>query len=136
MDSVLRDLGNTALGLSVYRNPAYYVRGTKIGFIPKPTEAGATAIAIWYIKIVSELSADSDEIDIPFPDRYYESIALEAAANLLRKGQQEEVVARQYLVEAKQLREDMQIELEDRISDDSKSIVDTVGEDLDFSTPM
>src|SRR3990167_5875318 len=134
MDSVLRDLGNSALGISVYRNPAYYVRGNTIGFIPFPTETGATAIGIWYIKTVSELSDSTDAIDIPFPDRYYEAISLEAAAMLLRKGQQEEVAARQYLQEAKELRIEMQIELEDRISDDAKSITDTVGEDLDFSS--
>jgi len=133
MDSVLRDLGNSALGISVWRNPAYYIRGSIIGFIPIPTEGGTSALTLWYVKTVTELSDDGDSIDIPFPDRYYDAISLEAAGTLLRKGQQEEVVAARYLGEAEARRTKMRQELEDRVSDDSKSIIDTAGADVDFS---
>ena len=133
MDSVLRDLGNSALGISVWRNPAYYLRGNTIGFIPVPTEGGSGALKLWYIKTLSELSSGSDEIDIPFPDRYFDSIVLEAVGTLLRKGQQEERVAMVYLSQAQEWRDKMRNELEDRIADDTKSITDTIGEDVDFS---
>lgn len=133
MDSILRDLGSSALGISVWRNPAYYIRGNKIGFIPVPTRGGASAITLWYIKTVSELSSSSDAIDIPFPDRYFESIPLEAAGTLLRKGQQEELAARAYLLDAQDRRDKMRNELEDRVSDDAKRIIDTMGNDVDFS---
>lgn len=133
MDSVLRDLGNSALGISVYRNPAYYRRGDYFGFIPVPTESGADMITLWYIGTISELSSDSDTIHIPFADRYYDTIALEAAGTLLRKGQQEEAAAKMYLQDAETRRQQMQVELKDSISDDNMGIVDTVGDDIDFS---
>ena len=64
MDSVLRDLGNSALGITVYRNPAYYVRGNVIGFIPEPTKSGSSAITLWYIKTISELSNLSVSVSV------------------------------------------------------------------------
>lgn len=134
MDSVLRDLGNSALGITVYRNPAYYVRGTSFGFIPIPTEAGASAITVWYIAIPSELSASSDAINIPFPDRYGQLISLGAASVLLRKGQQEEVVAKEYLRNFEMGIIKMKQELEDRIAEGVKSVVDTAGMDNDFES--
>lgn len=133
MDSVLRDLGNGASSVSTASGPAYYVRGTTIGFIPIPDSAGTNAIKFWYVAIPDELSSGTDAINIPFPDRYYESIPIEAAGNLLRKGQQEEEVAAGYLADAKDRREKMSMELEDRIADSSKSIIDTTGESLNFS---
>lgn len=136
MDSVLRDLGNSALGITVYRSPAYYLRGNTLGFIPAPTRSGTNAITLWYIKTISELSSASDTIDIPFPDRYFDAISLEAAGTLLRKSQQEEEVARQYLRDAEERRQKMMMELEDRTADDAKQIVDTTGGDVDFSVPL
>src|SRR3990167_3695207 len=135
MDSVLRDLGNSAQGITVYRNPSYYIRGNIFGIIPAPTRDGDEAITMWYVKQISELSAASDEIDIPFEDRYANLIALGASATLLRKGQQEEAVASQYLAEFANGIEKMQEELKDRIADDNyKSIIDTVGDDVDFAS--
>lgn len=136
MDEVMGDLNSTTLSPTVFRNPAYFIRGNKIGFIPVPDESGTDAITLWYIKTIDELSAVTDEIDIPFPDRYYNSIILEAAGNLLRKGQQEETVARQYLLEARESRDQMTTELEDRVADSGKVIVDVLGEDVDFSQPV
>lgn len=136
IDSVNRDLGNSSLGITVYRNPAYYVRGNIIGFIPVPTESGDENIVLWYIKQVPELSATTDTIDIPFPDRYGQLISLGAAAVLLRKGQQEEVVASKYFSDFEDGIEKMKLELEDRVADDVKMIVDTQGLQMDMSTPF
>lgn len=135
MDSVRRDLGYSTQGMTVAGTPSYYIRGDKLGFIPFPTVAGSDAITLWYIKIISELSSNTDAIDIPFPDRYYDSIALEASGTLLRKSQQEEEVAKVYLQDAEMRRMKMVEELEDRQADDSKMIVDTQGDDVDFSSP-
>lgn len=135
MDSVLRDLGNSSLGITVYKNPSYYIRGTTVGIIPAPTQAGSTAITLWYIKNISELSATTDTIDIPFPDRYGQLISLGAAATLLRKGQQEELVASKYFADYENGKVKMMEELEDRLADGNKQIVDTAGEDLDFGAP-
>lgn len=141
IDAVMRDLGNSALGLTVYRNPAYYyigsgsgATGATLGFIPEPTKTGTNAIKIWYIPLIVDLSAASDEINIPYPDRYFTIIAKSAAGTLLRKGQQEEEVASRYLGEAKADLDTLQQEIEDRVSDDVKFIVDTSGEDVDFTS--
>lgn len=134
LDAVLRDLGDSSSGVTVLRTPCYYIRGSLIGFLPVPTETGSAAITLWYVKQISELSSASDTIDIPFPDRYYDAIALQAAATLLRKGQQEEVVAARYLQEAKDLRDQMMAELEDRTADHTKQVEDLIGDDIDFTS--
>lgn len=141
IDSVLRDLGNSALGITVYRNPAYYLLGSstgssgiKIGIIPKPTRSGTDAIKLWYIPVQADLSATSDSPNIPYPDRYYKLISLYAAATLLRKGQQEEEVALTYMKEFNFGLAKMQQQLEDRVADSGKSIVDTAGMDNDFDS--
>lgn len=133
LDQILRDLGNTYEGINMARNPCYYIRGNNIGLIPIPTDGGSTAFTLWYIKVISELSEDTDAINIPFPDRYGPLIALGAAGSLLRKGQQEEAVALRYLQEFRNGLLKMQAELEDRIADDAKSVIDTQGDDVDFS---
>lgn len=134
LDAVMRNLANAAV-FSPSGEPVYYIMGNKIGFVPIPEQSGSTAIALWYIKTPDELSSTTDEIDIPFADRYYGIISLIAAATLLRKGQQEEAVASKYMQEAEVKMQKMQIELQDRVSDDVKTIIDTAGEDLDFSAP-
>lgn len=125
LDSILQSLDGSVAGIMTTRNSAYYLRGQILGLLPVPTASATGGLALWYIKIVSELSSSTDEINIPFPDRYYDAISLEAAGTLLRKGQQEEIVAAKYLSEAELRRQQMQIELKDRISDDTKSIVVT-----------
>lgn len=134
MDSVLRDLENNSMGLTVNSNAVFYVRGSLIGFIPIPTRTGTNAITLWYIATPSELSSSSDVINIPFPDRYAQLISLGAAATLLRKGQQEESVATRYLQEYNTGLAKMKQELEDRIADWSKGVVDTLGYDVDFTS--
>lgn len=133
------ELANTAIGISVFRNAAYYLigsstgaNGIKLGFIPIPTRNGTNAIKIWYIPEIAELSAAGSTINIPWPDRYGKLISLYAAATLLRKGQQEEEVARQYMGEFEVGMAKMKQQLEDRISDGSKAIIDTENQDTDF----
>lgn len=141
IDSVLRDLGNSALGITVYRNPAYYLIGSstgssgiKIGIIPKPTAVGTDAIKLWYVPVQADLTSSSDAPNIPYADRYYKLISLYAAATLLRKGQQEEEVAQNYMKEFQFGLSKMQQQLEDRVADSGKSIVDTAGMDNDFDS--
>lgn len=133
MDAMQRDLQGTNLGMIINRNPAYYVYGLqssggiKIGIIPKPDKSDTDAFQIWYVPVVADLSSATDEINIPYPDRYFKLISLYAAAQLLRKGQQEEAVASRYLLEFEMGIEKMKQQLEDFISDDSKYIIDTEG---------
>lgn len=140
INSVLRDLGNSALGISVFRNPAYYLYGSgtgssgvKLGFIPIPTRTGTNAIKVWYIQVQSDLSASTDNVNIPYADRYFKLISLYAAAQLLRKGQQEEIAAKAYMDEFMLGEERMKQQIEDRTADDTKQVIDTLGYDVDFS---
>lgn len=135
LDSVRVNLGNTNQGLGILRNPTYYIQGSYIGFLPVPTAAGDENIKIWYIKQISDLSSDSSEINIPYPDRYYGIITKAAAAECLRKGQQEPVEAKRLEDEAQDDIDRMKRELEDRIAEEAKSVVDVSGESLDFGTP-
>jgi len=132
IDSVRRDLANTTLGISVLRNPAYYIKGSVIGFIPIPQESGTDNIKIWYITTKDDLVNPTDTIDIPYPDRYGHLIPLYAAGTLLRKGQQEETVAARYLAEFEAGLLKMQQELEDRVAEEGKYVVDVLAENLDF----
>ena len=140
INNVQRDLGNSALGITVYRNAAYYLYGSstgssgvKLGFIPIPTRNGTNAVKIWYIPTISDLSSSTDNLNIPYVDRYFKLVSLYAASQLLRKGQQEETAAGNYMREFLLGLERMKQQLEDRVSDDVKQVVDTVGMDIDFS---
>lgn len=130
IDQVRRDLAVTTLGPSILRNPGYYIVGNNIGFIPIPTvsSTGTDAIKIWYVQYQSDLSATTDVINIPYPDRFYSSIAKYAAAQLLRKGQQEELAARQLMDEFNNDLLEMKRQLEDRIEEETKSVIDVHGD--------
>lgn len=135
LDDVKKDLGNTSIG--TLRAPSYYLIGRasnlKLGFIPVPNEDGTDAIKIWYVYLVSDLSETTDTPDIPYEDRYSRLIGYGAAADLLRKGQQEEVAAARYRAEFELGLEKMKQQLEDRRADGVKTITDTIGMDTDFS---
>lgn len=137
MDEVRRDLGNTVIATSVSRNAAYYLYGTgtsaKIGFIPIPTIAGSAGIKLWYVKVLTDLSGSNTTVDIPYPDRFSWIISLGAAANLLRKGQQEETAAARYRQEFEVEIEKMKQALEDRVAEESKTIIEVTGDITDFS---
>jgi hypothetical protein len=138
LDQVLTDLENTNPPISAVHAPVYYVIGGgspdyKIGFIPIPTENGTDAGKLWFVKEVDELVDSTDPVLIPYVDRFAPLISRYAAAVLLQKGQQEDksAIAHLQLFQAGLLK--MQQQLESRIADDVKTVVDTAGEDVDFS---
>lgn len=139
LDSIRTNLTNNTTGLSIVTNAVYYLYGNTLGFLPYPTQssqAGAAGIKMWYVYSLPDLSSLTDQINIPYPNRYYAIISKIAAGNLLRKGQQEEKVAARYLAESEQDIVKMQEELRERISDGTKSVVDTLGEFTDFDGPQ
>jgi len=135
IDEVRHDLGHATTGVTVVRNPIYYLQGNIIGFIPVPTEVGDEAIKIWYVKNQVDLSDDTDTINIPYPDRYYAIISKAAASGALRKGQQEPVEAERLENEAQKDIQRMQRELEDRVAEEGKRVIDTSLNNLDFGSP-
>lgn len=133
IDAVRVRLGETNLGSNILRNPAYYFIGGTLGFLPIPDKAGTNAIKVWYVPTLSDLSSDTSTIDIPYPARYWHLIAEGAAADALRFGQQDSIEADKFdqkFVAGVIL---MQEELEDKVADDTKYIIDVTGENLDFS---
>lgn len=117
--------------------PLYQITGGYIRLLPIPTTSVTSGLRMEYIKTISELSSDTDEINIPFPDRYGRLITLGAAAQLLRKGQQEESVAAKYQEDFQIGLEKMKQELEDRNTDGTKVILDVLGENINFErTPV
>jgi len=134
--SLIRDQLSNA-GVGAQRNPRYYVYGFessfKIGLIPVPDKVSTGGIRMWYTPVIANVVSGTDVFNIPYPDRYAGIIALEAAAHLLRKGQQEETVAARYIEEANAMRENMMQELEDRVSDEGRMIEDTQQMNTDFS---
>lgn len=135
-DDVTRDMGSTTGSLSPFRRIAYYVYGfgdgMKMGFIPIPQDGGVDAVKIWYVPIVDDLVLSTDEINIPYPDAYYHIASMFAAANLLSKGQQEEVAAKQLLIRATAGEMQMRQQLEDRVADEANKTTNTSDEDVDF----
>jgi hypothetical protein len=113
--------------------PLADLSGNFIRFLPVPTEDVTEGILITYIRQATELEETSDTIDIPFPDRYAKYIAIGAAGELLRKGQQEETVASRYDDKFAIGLEKMKQELENRYADGNKMILDMVGDWNDFS---
>lgn len=134
IDGVRRDLGMQNVGATVTTGSRYYLVGDKIGFIRIPDKAGTDAIKIWYNPKKSDLSADSDTIDLPYADRDFMLIAYGATADALRFGQQEDAVANVY--DSKFMRgvEKMQEDLEDRVTEETKTVIDTSGAYIDFQS--
>lgn len=132
LDAIRTRLAETNIGSNLFRQPGYYVTGLKIGLLPIPTSSGTNAIKYWYVPVLTELSSDSDTIDIPYPDRYWHIIAEGATADALRFGQQESSEADKFdqkFVAGILL---MQEELEDRVADDAKFVIDVAGDALDI----
>lgn len=141
MDEIRGNLANTNNAGSFF-SAGYYLHGAigsqTIGFIPIPTSAGDTggtkSISVWGIALPSDLVNSTDNVNIPYADRFSYLIALKAAAQLLRKGQQEENAAARYLGEYRAGIQDMMTFLKERQADDTWQITDSVLEDIDFST--
>lgn len=135
IDAIRVRLGESNLGSNIFRNPAYYYVGGKLGFLPIPDKTGTDAIKLWYVKTVADLSSDASTIDIPYPERYWNIIAEGAVADALRFGQQDLGAADKFdqkFIAGILL---MQEELEDRIAEETKSVTDISGENLDFGSP-
>ena len=137
MDEIGRNLANTnSVGSSF--STGYYVHGAigsqKIGFVPIPTSGDTTgkSISVWGIALPSDLSNGTDDVNIPYADRFAYLVSLRAAAQLLRKGQQEEVAARSYMAEYRQGVQDLMTFIKGRQSDGGEYIQDSLLDDIDF----
>jgi len=140
LDELPRYLGDTNVGGSALLNCAYYVIGNqsaqKIGLIPVPKISSTAGIKIWGIQAPSDLSSESDAVLIPYPDRFAYLIELKAAADLLRKGQQEEGPAKQYMSEYLLGISRMKTFIRERQTDGPVMIQDALMEDVAFDFPL
>lgn len=137
MEEILRNLANTNSVGSTFSS-GYYLHGSigaqTIGLVPIPTTGDTTgkSIAVWGIALPTDLVSTTDNVNIPHADRFAYLVSLKAAAQLLRKGQQEEAAAARYLGEYRQGIVDMMTMLSSRQADGINTIVDVLNEDLDF----
>lgn len=132
-------LSANSIGQSGLFSAGYYVNGQQgsqiIGFTPVPTNAGTNNVSIWGIVMPSDLTAGAS-IVIPYPDMFGQLIELKAAALLLRKGQQAENYAQQYVQEFKQGLLDMKNFLKDRQDDGVNMVADALFEDTIFDNVL
>lgn len=112
--------------------PVHQLIGNILRILPVPSEDVTDGGKLFYITTASEMDSDSDTINIPFPDRYGKYLVKGAVAELLSKGQQEEVVAASYRQDFRAGMEKMQQELKRRYLDSPKMIVDSEGMNIDF----
>lgn len=144
LDTVRTDLAGTNPEITTFRAPVYYLIGGgstnyKIGFIPTPVQSGPDTSAqpnvkMWYVEEAVDLVLSTDDVKIPYADRWAQLISRYAAAVLLSKGQQEEKVGLSYMGLFERGLQKMHQQLRNRISDDAQSVIDTASEDVDFST--
>lgn len=139
LDEIPTDISNTNPNITAFHAPVWYLMGIgsgneRIGFIPVPTENITDAIKVWYVYQVEDLVLSADLVVIPYPDRYAQSISRYAAGVLMSKGQQEERVGLVYIESFEKDMRQMQQQLEDRRAQWVKTVVDTAGQDVDFSS--
>src|SRR5882724_4774668 len=142
MDEIRSNLANTNNASGSFFSAGYYINGVIgaqiIGFIPVPSQLGDTgsnkSISVWGVALPTDLVNTTDNINIPYADRFSYLVSLRAAAQLLRKGQQEEAAAARYLAEYRAGVVDMMTFLKERQADDMWVITDNQLEDIDFST--
>lgn len=138
-NQIKTSLSNASMGST--SGPMYYVYGyettIKIGFVPIPNLNSTNGAKIWYIQKIANLLNSTDVVRIPYAERFSDIIGLEAAGALLRKGQVDEGSASRYIGEAEILRNKMNEELDERIADEAKVIMSSLGaSDMDFSEPF
>lgn len=140
IDDLPRQLSSINNGSAGLFSAGYYVYGPlsnqKIGFSPPPTETGTNAVQVWGIQLQSDLVNSTDTANIPFVDRFGYLIELKAAALLLRKGQQQESFAAQYIKEFAMGIDEMKVFLKDRQADGAWLVVDELYEDTIFDHPL
>lgn len=136
MDEIGRNLANTNSTGSSF-SVGYYLHGSlgsqTIGFVPIPTSGDTTgkSISVWGIALPTDLTTGSN-VNIPYADRFAYLVSLRAAAQLLRKGQQEEAAASRYMQEYRQGCQDLMTFLKGRQSDGGLYITDNLLDDIDF----
>lgn len=139
IDSVQWDLADPNKGSTGIFGGGYYVNGEQsvqeIGLIPIPTEAGASALSVWGMEAPTDLSSSSDSVKIPYPDRFAKLIEIKAAAELLKKGQQEVDAAKDLIANYRIGVLDMQTFIKERQSDGAWMIEDSQ-EDTDMENPL
>ena len=133
LDQVRRQLDNSNVSVSTVRTPNYYLRGNVIGIIPVPQLDVVDGIKSWYYATVADLVDDSDLITLPYADRDWLTIAYGAAADALTFGQQEMGAAGDMEAKYEQGVRIMQQQLEDRVSDEYKGVIDATGDGLNFA---
>jgi hypothetical protein len=139
MNEVRGNMANTN-PMGSFFSAGYYIHGDqgtqKIGFIPIPTVGDTTgySISVWGITMPTDLINNTDNVNIPYVDRFVYLVSLRAAAQLMRKGQQEENNAQNYINEYEKGIVQMKSFLKDRQADDLTIITDVLGDDLDFTT--
>jgi hypothetical protein len=132
MDQVRRQLDSTAVGPTVITAVSYYLRANMLGFIPIPNENVTNGVKIWFVPQATDLEEDDDTVVLPYADRDWILIAYGAASEALRFGQQESTEADKLIALFRAGLEEMQSDLEDRVAEEAKTVIDTSGEMLDF----
>lgn len=120
----IRQVGSNTLPDSI----VYSIYGNSVYWYPLLKDVTEKNITLThhYIPTLTDLTISSpDLVSIPYVDRYYQIICLDAAASLLRKGQQEEASAARYKAESELMRGKMMQELEDRNLDSQKEVIET-----------
>jgi hypothetical protein len=132
LEAIRSRVAETNISDVIFRNPMYYLTGAVLGLLPIPTSAGANALKLWYIPTLPDLTADTSTLDIPYPERYWHIIAEGGTADALRFGQQDSVEADKF--DQKFIADIllMQEELQERVADDAKFVIDSSGDPLDF----
>lgn len=133
-------LSANSIGQSGLFSAGYYINGQQgaqiIGFTPVPQYAGTNNVSVWGIAMPDDLVSSSDTVKIPYPDMFGQLVELKAAAILLRKGQQAENYAAQYLKEYEMGLIEMKNFLKERQSDGVWLIADAQYEDTIFDHPL
>lgn len=136
MDEIPTNLSNSLLNGSSLFNVGYYFTGNqsaqKIGFLPIPQVTGTNNISVWGIEAPSDLVNSTDSVLIPYVDNFAQIIAKMAAANLLKKGQQEIAGGNDLLNEATQDILNYQTFIKERSADGPQMIEESAYDDIEL----
>lgn len=139
MEEALLNLANSASSGSVF-NAGYYLHGNigaqTIGFIPIPTVSDTTgkSISVWGIALPTDLVNGTDNVNIPYADRFAYLIELRAAYILMSKGQENENAADRYLARYTEGVTKMMNFIRERQADGVNMVVDVELDNMDFQT--
>lgn len=127
-DEVRTRLKNDSVGVSVVRNPGYYLTGglyttSYLGLLPIPDEDVTNGVKMWFIPELSELSDDADEPHVP--TGYHRLLIIYAGAKCLQKGDPDNRQAKMLLDEYELRKHQMIQGIRPRIQQDVKRVVET-----------